>query len=187
MKNYKIKTQKLLCPQHIPSITPQQEMAIIDHLDVFEANGFGFDVDSNRSNGKRVRIKSLPMSINPQSKVSYEFGADEILELATILSEESKLTFFNVSQSQCDKIMIRPAKVRSVFASRACRGAIMIGKPLTRKEMRVVVDNIHSLDQPWNCPHGRPTMRHLFDLSMLNEKLREKTQNSNQYGAFAFA
>lgn len=21
------------------------------------------------------------------------------------------------------------------------------------------------IDQPWNCPHGRPTMRHLLNLS----------------------
>lgn len=21
-----------------------------------------------------------------------------------------------------------------------------------------------TMDQPWNCPHGRPTMRHLVDL-----------------------
>ena len=22
-----------------------------------------------------------------------------------------------------------------------------------------------TMDQPWNCPHGRPTMRHLSDLT----------------------
>ena len=21
-----------------------------------------------------------------------------------------------------------------------------------------------TIDQPWNCPHGRPTMRHLLDM-----------------------
>jgi len=173
MKNYKMKTQNLLCPQRIPSLTPQQAIAIADNLHIFAQNGFTFD--------EKLKIKSLPMSINPQSKIAYQFGADDILELASILCKESKFTIGSK--------LLRPAKVRSIFASRACRGAIMIGKPLTIKEMRVVVDNIRTLDQPWNCPHGRPTMRHLFDLSMLNEKLEQKTKNSNsfnQYGAYAF-
>lgn len=24
------------------------------------------------------------------------------------------------------------------------------------------------IDQPWNCPHGRPTMRHLADLAQVH-------------------
>ena len=82
--------------------------------------------------------------------------------------------------------MIRPSKVRTVFAYKACRGAIMIGKALSRQEMREVIGNIHKLDQPWNCPHGRPTMRHLFDLSLLTKYFKDKGQ-INQFGPFAFA
>lgn len=37
----------------------------------------------------------------------------------------------------------------------------MIGRPLAVREMRQVVDHLSELDAPWNCPHGRPTMRHL--------------------------
>jgi len=28
-----------------------------------------------------------------------------------------------------------------------------------------VVDRMGTMDQPWNCPHGRPTMRHLHSLA----------------------
>lgn len=31
--------------------------------------------------------------------------------------------------------------------------------------MAKVVQNMGELDKPWNCPHGRPTMRHLFGLA----------------------
>lgn len=27
-----------------------------------------------------------------------------------------------------------------------------------------IVRHMGTMDQPWNCPHGRPTMRHLSDL-----------------------
>jgi DNA mismatch repair protein PMS2 len=40
----------------------------------------------------------------------------------------------------------------------------MIGKTLTHKQMGRVVRNMGTIDKPWNCPHGRPTMRHLFSL-----------------------
>ncbi|VDK42723.1 unnamed protein product [Gongylonema pulchrum] len=49
--------------------------------------------------------------------------------------------------------MYRPAKLRKLFASRACRKSVMIGTALTLPQMEK------------NCPHGRPTLRHLCSLS----------------------
>merc|ERR1719263_2077315 len=57
----------------------------------------------------------------------------------------------------------RPPKVWKMLASSACRHAIMIGKALRVSEMEKVLANLGTLQQPWNCPHGRPTMRHLID------------------------
>lgn len=58
----------------------------------------------------------------------------------------------------------RPSKVRAMFAMRACRGSIMVGKALSHAQMAQIVARLADLDSPWNCPHGRPTMRHLFAL-----------------------
>ena len=58
----------------------------------------------------------------------------------------------------------RPAKVRRLFAMRACRSSVMIGTPLTRLMMQRLVRRMADVDKPWNCPHGRPTMRHLLSL-----------------------
>jgi DNA mismatch repair protein PMS2 len=41
---------------------------------------------------------------------------------------------------------------------------VMIGTALDESRMRQLVDNMGTMDQPWNCPHGRPTMRHVFNL-----------------------
>lgn len=30
-----------------------------------------------------------------------------------------------------------------------------------------IVEHLADLESPWNCPHGRPTMRHLVDLTSL--------------------
>ena len=37
--------------------------------------------------------------------------------------------------------MVRPSKVRQMFASRACRMSVMIGKSLNRPEMKRVWNN----------------------------------------------
>ena len=43
----------------------------------------------------------------------------------------------------------------------------MIGTALETAKMRQLVSQLASLEQPWNCPHGRPTLRHLVDLTAL--------------------
>lgn len=60
--------------------------------------------------------------------------------------------------------IVRLPKAIAMFANRACRSSIMIGKSLSLKEMTAVVTKMHKVDQPWDCPHGRPTMRHVRDL-----------------------
>jgi hypothetical protein len=59
------------------------------------------------------------------------------------------------------KVVPRPSKVRAMLAMRACRGSIMIGTALSHGQMQQTVARLADLDSPWNCPHGRPTMRHI--------------------------
>ena len=43
--------------------------------------------------------------------------------------------------------------------------SIMIGDTLNDKKMRNIINNMSNLISPWNCPHGRPTMRFLCNIS----------------------
>eukprot|EP01028_Stygiella_incarcerata_P011566 TRINITY_DN658_c3_g1_i1.p1 TRINITY_DN658_c3_g1~~TRINITY_DN658_c3_g1_i1.p1 ORF type:complete len:1091 (+),score=345.96 TRINITY_DN658_c3_g1_i1:110-3274(+) len=61
--------------------------------------------------------------------------------------------------------LIEPSKMRAEFASRSCRMSIMQGDPLNIQEMERIVRHLGDLDRPWNCPHGRPTIRHLMDIN----------------------
>ena len=58
-------------------------------------------------------------------------------------------------------------QVRAMLAMRACRGSIMIGRALDKPQMYRILNNLTGLKSPWNCPHGRPTMRHLASLSFV--------------------
>jgi len=58
-------------------------------------------------------------------------------------------------------IHVPACRVRAMLASRACRSSIMIGRALEPRTMRLILQHLSQLQSPWNCPHGRPTMRHL--------------------------
>merc|ERR1712050_242109 len=73
----------------------------------------------------------------------------------------------------------RPPKIWKLLACRACRGAIMIGKALRLSEMERVIANLSTLQQPFNCPHGRPTFRHLADTNAAREMPKQSPPLAN--------
>ncbi|CAM9418872.1 unnamed protein product [Hapterophycus canaliculatus] len=125
-----------------------EEMTIIDNITLFERNGFRFMIDDNQPTTRKLKITAIPFSKGTQ------FGVDDVHELASIVADNS-------SPGE----MVRLPKARAMFASRACRSSIMIGKALDKGQMARVVAKMATIEQPWNCPHGRPTMRHLADVS----------------------
>lgn len=132
-------TQKLLAPirLHVPA---SEELTISENLDVFKRSGF--EISTDEVDG--LRLISVPFSKQTQ------FGVDDVHDLAALLSESH------------DKAACRPPRLDAMFASRACRSSIMIGRALEHAEMQKVVRHLAELQQPWNCPHGRPTMHHLL-------------------------
>lgn len=139
--------QRLVHP-HPLSLTAIEEEIIINHRDSLTANGFFVDVDlSGEVNvGNRCSLLTLPTSRE------VTFTPRDLEELIVLLSE-------HVGNG-----IPRPAKVRKLLAMRACRGSVMIGKTLTPGMMEKIVRHLGEMDKPWNCPHGRPTMRHLYGL-----------------------
>ena len=145
----KIHTQRLLAPLPL-HLTAADELLVIEHMHVFHANGFDITVEPSAPPTQRLHLVALPFS---QHTV---FGPSDVHELVTLLAE--------APTTQC-----RLPKLRSMFAMRACRSAVMIGTALDAAKMSGLTRQLATLDQPWNCPHGRPTLRHLVDLSRLAE------------------
>lgn len=144
----KLETQPLVVPEKI-ELTAIQEMTLIENLNTFEMNGFKFIIDESAAPGNKIKIHSKPHSKN------WEFGREDIEEMIFMLDD--------APNSVC-----RPLRVRKMLASRACRKSIMIGDALTKKQMKKLVDNMGELEHPWNCPHGRPTLRYLQNLDIID-------------------
>ncbi|KAK7483757.1 hypothetical protein BaRGS_00024973 [Batillaria attramentaria] len=146
-RNTVLQSQPLIHPQCL-ELTASNEIILMDNLHIFKKNGFDFVIDEEAPPTQRVKLKSSPASKN------WNFGKDDIEELIFMLTDSPG-------------IMCRPSRVRMMFASRACRKSIMIGTALNHAEMKKLLSHMGEIEQPWNCPHGRPTMRHLINLDML--------------------
>ncbi|XP_065087794.1 mismatch repair endonuclease PMS2 [Ochlerotatus camptorhynchus] len=142
-----LQNQKLVVPQQL-ELTAVNEMILMDNLEIFEMNGFKFEIDGSAEPTKKIKLVAKPFSKN------WEFGKEDIDELIFMLQD-------------APNTVCRPSRVRAMFASRACRKSVMIGKALSMAEMKKLLSHMGEIEQPWNCPHGRPTMRHLVNLSMI--------------------
>jgi DNA mismatch repair ATPase MutL len=147
--------------------------AVQAHLDVLELNGFLVDWNDSQPPGKRVLLRELPVAKGTM------FGVEDFRELLGLIGQAEDEGMFRtragtggIHSRSGEAPPPRPRKVWSVLVSKACRSAIMIGTALKRREMAEECAAMADLDHPWNCPHGRPTMRHLSDLRAVRmEKL----------------
>ncbi|KAJ1958594.1 ATP-binding mismatch repair protein [Linderina pennispora] len=138
----RIASQPLIRP-HVLELNIVDESVAMQNLHVLERNGFGLSVDEQAVPGRRLSMVSQPVIDQTM------FSEADLRELIARLSADP--------QPRCER-------ARRMFASRACRKSVMIGDPLSSAQMRRIVANLSGLDHPWNCPHGRPVMRHLFHL-----------------------
>ncbi|ODN84554.1 hypothetical protein L202_00482 [Cryptococcus amylolentus CBS 6039] len=145
----KIKGQALIRPRPL-QLTASDEIVAMENMPILNANGFDVLVDEDKpaGRGERISLKAMPVS----KDTTFDFR--DLEQLLHLLSDNSR------PSGQ----MVRCSKARAMFASRACRKSVMIGKALTKNQMSQLLRNMATIDQPWNCPHGRPTMRHLFKL-----------------------
>ncbi|EMD32702.1 hypothetical protein CERSUDRAFT_161174 [Gelatoporia subvermispora B] len=143
----KIESQKLFRPQAL-ELTASDELLATENIDVLRQNGFEVEIDENAAPGQGSKLKLLAQPISKNTV----FDMKDLEELLHLMHDRPT------------GHMVRCSKARAMFAMRACRKSYMVGTPLNRHQMTSVVRHMGFMDQPWHCPHGRPTMRHLFDM-----------------------
>lgn len=118
-------------------VTPQQQGLLEQHQSGLKSRGFWVE----RSDEKWFLCGV------PQLKDTV-FGVSDLEEMMAKLD----LSNPDADIPYCEKL-------RSIYASKSCRSAVMIGDPIGPSEMRKIVDQMTCMSHPWNCPHGRPTVR----------------------------
>ena len=150
---HSLQGQKLIHP--IPlELTYTNENILKDNIEIFKKNGFDFEIlEPSREN---VEVSCIRLLAVPSSR-NWTFSVDDVHELIFLLSDSPGR-------------MCRPSRVRAMFASRACRMSYMVGTALDKATMKRIISHLGEIDHPWNCPHGRPVMRHLLNLKRLTNQ-----------------
>ena len=160
-----VQNQPLVKPYTL-DLTAVEEEIIIENNEILLKNGFVVTIDTSGDEpvGRRCKLLSLPMS----REVVFDMA--DLEELIALLADSPSLPTTTIehplnSSTKTDSNSIpRPSRVRRMFAMRACRSSVMIGKSLSKAQMEKLVRHMGEIDKPWNCPHGRPTMRHVLGL-----------------------
>jgi len=181
--------QKLIAPLPL-ELSPSEESCVLDNMDIFEKNGFRFRYDSKKPPRHRLSLTALPHSgSGGDGHKAVQFGKEDVGALCAILGADgasSSLGLVAGSGTGADgsglygnnavrryaggnnnmegPSIVRLPKAVAMFASRACRSSIMIGTALSEKELKAVVRKMKDVVQPWDCAHGRPTIRHVTDI-----------------------
>lgn len=123
-----------LTPPIIISVTPKEADIIHQYHTYFEELGF--------------QIEDFGMNAYAIRGIPYDLFGYEVKELfETILTEMTENPIRGV-----------PQIIREKIASMACKAAVKGNNSMTYEEADTLIEQLLSLENPYNCPHGRPTI-----------------------------
>lgn len=136
MKELKEKkfTSQLLAPPVIITLTGREEEVLHSYMDYFASLGFELEEFGSGS----YAIRSVPTDL---------YGCQEKELFSEILDELAD-----------GPIKGNPEVIEQKLASMACKAAVKGNNALTREEMEALIDELLGLENPYHCPHGRPTI-----------------------------
>lgn len=129
----KVSSQKIF-PSIILKLTPIQYDAVIRSIDEFKK--LGFELESFGNND--IKVDSVPYSI-------FNIGNEKLLmDMIDSFGDDK-------NKEQYESIVEK-------IASISCKKAIKANYILSEIEVKQLLRDLFSLDNPYNCPHGRPTI-----------------------------
>lgn len=121
-------------PPMIVTLSGKEKECYVNHAKDFEA--LGFIIEEFGGNDYAIRGVPLDLYGYTESEFFYEI-LDELVDEAVTGTPES---------------------IRIRIATMACKAAVKGNTRLSREEMKELIDELLTLDNPYHCPHGRPTI-----------------------------
>lgn len=147
VKSFQEKTvdSQYLNPPLIVTLNLQEENILKENQKYFSQ--FGFEIEE--FGGKEYRISAVPATL-------YGFSEEALfLEMLDQLSGSREKDALDIFASR--------------LATMACKAAVKGNHAMSAKEAEKLIDELLTLDNPYHCPHGRPTI-----ISMTRTELEKK-------------
>jgi DNA mismatch repair protein MutL len=129
-------SQRLLFPI-VLELAQTEKSVVIAGRDFYSALGF----DIQDWGGRAVAISAIPAT-----GFLRESGIEKALhEMVRFLMDDKTSEFFTAPEKR-------------FAAAYACGAAIKAGQVLKQEEMNSLLNNLFAVENPYVCPHGRPTM-----------------------------
>ena len=133
MKENKVQKQ-FVNPPIVISLSGQEESLLKRYKEIFEKMGFEIE----EFGGNEIAVRSVPIDL---------YGKNEKEMFVDVLDELSN-----------DIPRGTPEYINEKIASMACKAAVKGNHSMTVDEVKSLIEQLFSLDNPYNCPHGRPTI-----------------------------
>lgn len=136
MERVKKKTfsSQTLSPPTILTLNAQEEEMLERYRE--EITTFGYEVEP--FGGKEYAVTAVPA----------DFTDIDMRSMFVEMLDD----FANISGADA------PNLIMEKVASMSCKAAIKGNQAISRSEMEVLIDELLQLENPYNCPHGRPTI-----------------------------
>ena len=140
MKQYKERqvVSQNINPSVVISVTGREEVILKEYEEYFAELGFEIE----EFGGNEYALRSVPTDL---------YGCNEKQLFEEVLDE---LTDSYGSSARNNS----PTVVAEKIASMSCKAAVKGNTKMSLKEMETLIDELLTLDNPYNCPHGRPTI-----------------------------
>ena len=124
----------------------------------------------------KVRLNELNEAMSALGIQLEEFGNNALIlrDLPTWMQQLNEEAFLQDLIDQWLKNEdIDESKLRHLaIATMACHSSIRFHRSLTHAEMQQVIDDLGKCEQPFHCPHGRPTFICITDEQLTKQFLR---------------
>lgn len=136
MKHYHEKdiVTQTLNPPIVVTLSAKEEATFLSCKDVFA--GLGFEIED--FGGREYALRGVPVDL---------YGQEEKTLFLSVLDE--------MSEGPLHKDL---TVVEEKLATMACKSAVKGNHRFSFAEMEALIDELLTLDNPYNCPHGRPTI-----------------------------